>query len=260
MGQKVHPLGFRLGITEGHSSRWFSKFTDYSRLLQDDYKIRQRFETLCRRVVPAHGRQGPGAKVVNLIDAAGITKVVIYRRTVDAGLWVYIHAAQPSRLEHDWELLEGKDWGKGQRMSFISALKYELGLLSGRFKVKEIVVRKVFTPGADSLLVARAIAERLEKRVMFRKVLYQCRRDLEGLRTVKGFKIQLSGRLGGAEIARTQWIHGGRMPLQTLRANISYTSYPANTRYGIIGIKVWIFKVTARSYRPVVNKIGYAHT
>jgi small subunit ribosomal protein S3 len=76
----------------------------------------------------------------------------------------------------------------------------------------------------------------------FRKVLYQCRRDLEAVSAVKGFKVQLAGRLGGVEIARTEWIRGGQVPLQTLQANISYTSYPVNTRYGIIGVKVWIFK------------------
>jgi len=239
MGQKVHPLGFRLGITKRHNSVWFSKFTRYSRILEDDYRIRQRFETLCKRVI----RRGePQTREVNLIDAAGITKIEIRRDNRTAHLWVGIHAAQPRRLEFDWELLEGKDWGKKQRIDFISTLKQEFKLLSGRPKVIDIVILKVLAPGADSLLVARAIAERLEKRMAFRKVLYQCRRDLEALSVVKGFKIQLAGRLGGVEIARTEWIRGGRVPLQTLESNISYTSYPANTRYGIIGIKVWIFK------------------
>lgn len=238
MGQKVHPLGFRLGITKRHNSVWFSKFTHYSKILQDDYKIRQKFETLCSRVI----RRGGPRKEIDLINAAGITKIEIRRDIRTAGLWVGIHAAQPRQLECDWELLEGKDWGEERRKNFISTLKYEFELLSGRFKVRDIVVLKVFRPGADSLLVARAIAERLEKRMAFRKVLYQCRRDLEAVSAVKGFKVQLAGRLGGVEIARTEWIRGGQVPLQTLQANISYTSYPVNTRYGIIGVKVWIFK------------------
>ena len=108
--------------------------------------------------------------------------------------------------------------------------------------MKDIVILKIFRPRADSLLVARAIAKKLKKRMAFRKVLYQCKRNLKTISAVKGFKIQLAGRLNGVEIARTEWIRGGQVPLQTLQANISYTSYPINTRYGIIGMKVWIFK------------------
>ena len=138
--------------------------------------------------------------------------------------------------------MEDENWEREQKRNLISTLKYKFKLLAGRFKVKSIGILKIFKPRADSLLVARAIAKKLKKRMAFRKVLYQCKRNLKTISAVKGFKIQLAGRLNGVEIARTEWIHGGRLPLQTLKANISYISYPANTRYGIIGIKVWIFK------------------
>ena len=210
MGQKTHPTGFRIGVTQAHSSTWFANYGVYSEILQEDYKIRTFF-----------------AKEFKFIySKSGISKLEI-RRKVNQ-LELIIHAARPKALAASNE---------GQ---LIKELKTNLNLFLNNSKQLRVKVLQVSKSENESALVARSLGEQLEKRVAFRKAIRQTTQLLQKS-GVKGFKIQVSGRLNGAEIARVEWVREGRVPLQTIRADISYAAYRANTIYGVLGIKVWIF-------------------
>ena len=211
MGQKTHPTGFRIGVNKTHSSTWFANYGVYSDVLKEDYKIREFFEK----------------KFESVYSKAGITKLEIQRKINQ--LELTIHAARPKAIALDSE----KD-------SFVQALKNSIKALVNDSKQVRIKVLQVTKSENESSLVARSIADQLEKRVAFRKAIRQTTQLLQKS-GVKGFKIQVSGRLNGAEIARAEWAREGRVPLQTLRADISYATHRANTIYGVLGIKVWIF-------------------
>lgn len=203
MGQKVHPVGFRVGITTGWDSTWYAD-KDYARYLGEDLKIRRH--------------------VKDKLSSAGVSKVIIERAANKAK--VFIHAAKPGII-------------LGKRATGLEALRQELQrLTSTEVFVHIMEVRKVET---EAILVAENIAAQLVKRVSFRramkKAITQARRA-----GAKGIKVMCSGRLGGAEMSRTEWYRDGRVPLHTLRANVDYGLAEAKTSYGIIGVKVWIFK------------------
>lgn len=203
MGQKVHPNGFRVGVTRGWDARWFAE-NDYGRFLAQDIKIRNHLK--------------------DRLFSAGISKILI-ERAVDK-VKVFVHAAKPGII-------------LGKRATGLDAVRTELSKLIGtEVYVNVIEVRKVAT---DSVLVAENIAAQLEKRVSFRramkKSLTQARRN-----GAKGIKVMCSGRLGGAEMSRKEWYREGRVPLHTLRADVDYGVARAMTTYGVIGVKVWIFK------------------
>ena len=203
MGQKVNPIGFRVGITQGWDSRWFAD-RDYARFVAEDLHIRQ------------HVR----AK----LSSAGISKVVIERAAGKAK--VFVHAAKPGII-------------LGKRATGLDALRHELQQITTTDVFVNIIeVRKVET---DAVLVAENIAQQLVKRVSFRramkKAITQARRA-----GAKGVKVMCAGRLGGAEMSRTEWYRDGRVPLHTLRADVDYGLAEAKTTYGVIGVKVWIFK------------------
>ena len=203
MGQKVHPIGFRVGVTTGWDSKWYAD-KDYARFLSEDLKIRQH--------------------VKRKLNSAGISKVLIERAANKVK--VYVHAAKPGII-------------LGKRATGLDALRAELQTMtSDEVYVHIMEVRKVET---DALLVAENIAAQLVKRVSFRramkKAITQARRA-----GAKGIKVMCSGRLGGAEMSRKEWYRQGRVPLHTLRANVDYGLAEAKTSYGIIGVKVWIFK------------------
>jgi len=203
MGQKVHPIGFRVGVTTDWDSRWYAG-KEYGRYLEEDIRIRRHLK----------------AK----LGSAGVAKIVIERAANKAK--VYIHAAKPGII-------------LGKRASGLDALRNELQrMTSTEIYVHIMEVRKVET---EAILVAENIAAQLVKRVSFRramkKALTQARRA-----GAKGIKVMCSGRLGGAEMSRREWYHEGRVPLHTLRANIDYGVAEAKTTYGVIGVKVWIFK------------------
>ena len=203
MGQKVNPIGFRVGITQGWDSRWFAD-RDYARFVAEDLRIRQ------------HVR----AK----LSSAGISKVVIERAAGKAK--VFVHAAKPGII-------------LGKRATGLDALRHELQQITTTDVFVNIIeVRKVET---DAVLVAENIAQQLVKRVSFRramkKAITQARRA-----GAKGVKVMCAGRLGGAEMSRTEWYRDGRVPLHTLRADVDYGLAEAKTTYGVIGVKVWIFK------------------
>ncbi len=203
MGQKIHPNGFRVGVTTGWESNWYAE-KDYAKFLEEDFKIRRHIK--------------------DKLNAAGVARVVIERAANKAK--VFVHAAKPGIV-------------LGKRATGLDALRAELQqFTSTEVFVNIIEVRKVET---QSVLVAENIAAQLVKRVSFRramkKAIQQARRA-----GAKGIKVMCSGRLGGAEMSRCEWYREGRVPLHTLRADLDYGLAEAKTTYGIIGVKVWIFK------------------
>jgi len=201
MGQKVHPKGFRIGVIEGWESRWFAE-KEYASLLHDDIKVRD--------------------FIKKRLQHAGIAKVEIERAANKAK--INIHTARPG-------IVIGK---KGVE---IEKLKAELAKLSSREVYLNI--HEVRRPDLDAQLVAENVALQLERRVAFRRAMKES--VARAIRMgAQGVKVRCSGRLAGAEIARTEWYREGRVPLHTLRADISYGVAEAKTTYGIIGVKVWI--------------------
>jgi small subunit ribosomal protein S3 len=211
VGQKTHPTGFRIGINKKHGSTWFANYGAYSEVLKEDYKIRTFFEK----------------EFETVYSKAGITKLEILRKVNQ--LELVVHAARPKAIA-----------GENEQDSIINNFRDSLTALVGNSKQIRIKVCQITKSENESLLVARSIGDQLEKRVAFRKAVRQTTQMLQKS-GVKGFKIQVSGRLNGAEIARAEWAREGRVPLQTIRADISYATHRANTIYGVLGIKVWIF-------------------
>ncbi|MDX2098762.1 MAG: 30S ribosomal protein S3 [Leptolyngbyaceae cyanobacterium bins.59] len=222
MGQKIHPVGFRLGTTQEHRSRWFAEPSRYPEVLQEDYRIRQ--------------------FVQKNLNNAGISEVRIERKADQIDLEV--RTARPG-------VVVGRG-GQG-----IESLRTGLqGVLGGGDRQIRINVVEVARVDADAALIAEYIAQQLERRVSFRRVVRQAiqRAQRAG---IQGIKIQVSGRLNGAEIARTEWTREGRVPLHTLRADIDYSYTTAQTVYGILGIKVWVFKgeiIPGQEEAPVVRE------
>ncbi|MBC7518438.1 MAG: 30S ribosomal protein S3 [Microbacteriaceae bacterium] len=208
MGQKVNPYGFRLGITTDHVSRWFSDSTKvgqrYSDFVAEDIKIRNLLKTS--------------------LDRAGVARIEI-ERTRDR-VRVDIHTARPG-------IVIGRRGAEAER------IRSDLEKLSG--KQIQLNILEVKNPEAEAQLVAQGIAEQLTARVAFRRAM---RKGLQGAQRAgaKGVRIQVSGRLGGAEMSRSEFYREGRVPLHTLRANIDYGFYEAKTTFGRIGVKVWIYK------------------
>jgi small subunit ribosomal protein S3 len=213
VGQKIHPTGFRLGITQEHRSRWFSDTDRYPQLLQEDLKIRQFFNS------------NP-YKLKNL-ESPSISEIRIERKADQIDLEV--HTARPG-------VVVGRG---GQGIEDLrSGLQRMLGGGDRQIRLNIIEVAQV---DANAALIAEYITQQLERRVSFRRVVRQAiqRAQRAG---IQGIKVQVSGRLNGAEIARTETTREGSVPLHTLRADIDYAYKTASTIYGILGVKVWIFK------------------
>ena len=208
MGQKTHPLGFRLGITQDHKSRWYANFNQYAEILKEDNLIRTYIDTI--------------AKPNN------ISNVKINRNGLNDHIQLNIETGKPG-------ILVG-DLGVGLETLLNNVKKI---LPSNRqLTINVLEVEKV---DLNAALLADLVAEQLEKRIAFRRAMREALQRAQK-QNVKGIKIQVSGRLNGAEIARSEWIREGRVPLQTLRADIDYATKEANTIYGVLGIKVWLFK------------------
>lgn len=204
MGQKVNPVGFRVGIVRDWESTWYADKGDYQRFLHEDLAIRKYLK----------------AKLFH----AGISKVRIERAASKAK--VYVHAAKPGIII-------------GKRASGLEALRGDLQkLVNTEVFLNVIEVRKVET---DAQLVAENIAAQLVKRVSFRRAMKKAVTQAQRS-GAKGVKVMCSGRLGGAEMSRREWYREGRVPLHTLRADVDYGFAEAKTTYGIIGVKVWVFK------------------
>jgi small subunit ribosomal protein S3 len=203
MGQKTHPLGMRLGIIKDWDARWYAE-KDYAKLLHEDLKIRKLVK---ERFFNA------GVARIELERAANMVKITI-------------HTAKP-----------GMVIGKGGTM--VDEFRKELEKKTSRqISINIIEVKK---PDLDAQLVAESIASQLERRIAFRRAMRQAKQKAMKM-GAQGIKIAVSGRLGGAEIARTEWTPEGSVPLQTLRADIDYGFAEAYTTYGKIGVKVWIYK------------------
>ncbi len=205
MGQKVHPIGFRLGIYRGWDARWFARGTAYGEHLLEDLKI--------RKFIDKH------------LDNAEVSKVEIEK--AGDNLRIIIHSGRPG-------IVIGK---KGQE---INALRNEISKQIGKRGV-EVSVQEVKKPELDAMLIAKNIAVQLVKRTGYKRAMK--RAALNATKAgAKGIKICCAGRLNGAEIARKEWSRTGSVPLHTLRADIDYGFAEAKTTYGVIGVKVWIYK------------------
>jgi small subunit ribosomal protein S3 len=204
MGRKVHPIGYRLGITKPWEARWFAKGNDYSNQLKQDLEIR--------------------SLLMDTSSKAGVSRVEIER--FPSKIKVIVHTAKPG-------ILIGR---KGEN---VKKVRTDLETLTG--KKIDLDIKEIKNPDLDAYLVALNIAGQLERRVAYRRAMK--RAIGQSMRQgAKGCKIEVAGRLGGAEMARTVWLREGRVPLQTLRADIDFARHEALTTYGKIGIKVWIYK------------------
>ena len=204
MGHEVNPTGMRLGVIKEHNSVWYAEKAEYANNLLNDIQVR---EFLDKRLVKA-----------------SVSKIVIERPAQNAR--ITIHTARPG-------IVIGK---KGED---VDRLRREVSDMMG--VPVHINIEEVRKPDLDARLVAQNVAGQLERRVMFRRAMKRAVQNAMR-QGAKGIKIQVGGRLGGAEIARSEWYREGRVPLHTLRADIDYSTYEAKTTYGIIGVKVWIFK------------------
>ncbi|WP_349431774.1 30S ribosomal protein S3 [Methylomarinum sp. Ch1-1] len=204
MGQKVHPTGIRLGIVKDWTSRWYANSQNYPVFLLQDLKVRE--------------------YIKKKLSHASVSRIQINRPANNAHITVY--TARPG-------IVIGK---KGED---IDRLRQEISAMMG--VPVQLNVEEIRKPELDAKLVAESIAQQLEKRIMYRRAMKRAVTNTMRL-GAEGIKINVGGRLNGAEIARSEWYREGRVPLHTLRADIDYGTAEANTTYGIIGIKVWIFK------------------
>jgi len=205
MGQKVHPTGIRLGIVTDYSSKWYADSRDYANYLNSDIEVRKFLK--------------------KKLAQASVSRITIERTAGNANITIY--TARPG-------LVIGK---KGED---IEKLRQEVTRMMGLPAV-HMNIEEIRKPELDATLVAEGIAQQLERRIMFRRAMKRAVTNTLRL-GAQGIKVTVSGRLNGAEIARTEWYREGRIPLHTLRADIDYGTAEALTTYGIIGVKVWIFK------------------
>ena len=215
MGQKVNPIGFRLGVNRTWDSRWYAEGADYGRLLLEDLKMR--------------------AYILKTLPQAAISKVVIDRPAKLCR--VSIFAARPGVII-------------GKKGADIEKLRRTLGkMTTSDVSLNIVEIRK---PEVDSKLVAQGIADQLERRIAFRRAMKRAVQSAMRL-GAEGIRINCGGRLGGAEIARSEWYREGRVPLHTLRANVDYAEATAHTAYGVCGVKVWIFKGEILGHDPMAT-------
>ena len=215
MGQKINPIGLRLGINRTWDSRWYAGKTEYGALLQEDMKIR--------------------AELMKLLKQAAVSKIVIERPHKKCR--VTIHSARPGVVI-------------GKKGSDIEKLRKAVAKMTDSDVVINIVeIRK---PELDAKLVAESISQQLERRVAFRRAMKRAVQSAMRL-GADGIRINCTGRLGGAEIARQEWYREGRVPLHTLRADVDYGTATAFTTYGTCGVKVWIFKGEILEHDPMAQ-------
>jgi len=204
MGQKIHPIGFRLAVNRNWSSRWYAGDKAFGGMLGEDIRVREYLK--------------------KKLKSASVGRVVIERPAKNARITIY--SARPGVVI-------------GKRGEDIESLKTDLQRLMG--VPVHVNIEEIRKPETDAQLIADSIAQQLEKRIMFRRAMKRAMQNAMRL-GAQGVKIMSSGRLNGIEIARTEWYREGRVPLHTLRAIIDYGTAEAQTTYGIIGIKVWVYK------------------
>ncbi len=215
MGQKTSPIGLRLQINRTWDSRWFADGQEYGKLLHEDLKIRN--------------------WLIKELPQAGISKVVIERPAKIARVSIY--SARPGVII-------------GKKGTDIEKLKKKIGQMTkAEVSLNIVEIRK---PEIDAKLVAQGVADQLERRIAFRRAMKRAVQSALRL-GAEGIRINCSGRLGGAEIARMEWYREGRVPLHTLRANVDYAEAQAHTAYGVCGVKVWIFKGEILAHDPMAQ-------
>ena len=208
MGQKTHPFGFRVGITETHKSRWFAPKALFGELLVEDYRIRKFVDKRLNRTPPF----------------AAVSDIFLERTREE--LTVIIRTARPGQVV-------------GQKGSEVESLTRDLQALTGRKVVIKII--EIKNPEIDATLIAETVSEQMKKRSNFRRALKQrCESAMQN--GARGIRIQVAGRLGGAEMSRRFDTRLGSIPLSTLQANVDYALAESRTTYGIIGVKVWVYK------------------
>ena len=215
MGQKINPYGFRLGVTTDWKSRWFSE-RDYKTYLTEDWKIRE--------------------SIMGRLESAAISRIEI-ERTRDK-VRVDVHTARPGIVI-------------GRRGAQADELRTLITKITGNPKVQLNIV-EIKTPELDAALIAQGVADQLANRIAFRRAMKRAVQSALRL-GAEGIRITCSGRLGGAEIARTEWYREGRVPRHTLRANVDYAEATAHTAYGVCGVKVWIFKGEILGHDPLAQ-------
>ena len=212
MGQKVNPIGMRLQVNRTWDSRWFASTKDYGDLLLEDIRMREFIAKECAQ--------------------AGVARVIIERPHKKCR--VTIHTARPGVII-------------GRKGADIETLRKKLSAITdSELHLNIVEVRK---PELDAQLVGESVAQQLERRVSFRRAMKRAVQNAMRMGAL-GIRVNVAGRLGGAEIARTEWVREGRVPLHTLRADIDYANVEASTPYGIIGIKAWIFKGEIMEHDP----------
>jgi len=208
MGQKTHPLGFRLGITQEHKSNWFANYSQYAIILQEDDKIRTYLNKFSK--------------------TNSISNVRINRNGLNNQIQLNIETGKPGILIGEF----------GSELERLFKNLKKLLPLNRQLTINILEVEHI---DLNAGLLGDLVVEQLEKRIAFRRAIREALQRAQK-QDVRGIKIQVSGRLNGAEIARSEWIREGRVPLQTLRADIDYATRKAHTIYGVLGIKVWVFK------------------
>ena len=217
MGQKINPVGLRLGINRTWDSRWYADANNYADLLHEDMGIRK--------------------YLLTELKAAAISRVIIERQAKNANVTIY--SARPGVVI-------------GKKGADIEKLKNKIASMTDASEVSLNIV-EIRKPELDAQLIGDGIAQQLERRVAFRRAMKRAVQSAMRL-GAGGIRINCAGRLGGAEIARTEWYREGRVPLHTLRADIDYAESEAHTAYGVTGIKVWVFKGEIMAHDPMAHE------
>ncbi len=217
MGQKVNPISFRLGINRTWDSRWYAEGESYGTILHEDLKIRE--------------------YLLTSLKAAAVSRVVIERPSKKARVTIY--SARPGVII-------------GKKGADIDKLRNKIASLAPSASEVSLNIVEIRKPEIDAQLVADNVAQQLERRIAFRRAMKRVMQNAIRLGAL-GIRINSAGRLGGAEIARTEWYREGRVPLHTLRSDIDYAESKAHTAYGVIGIKVWLYKGEIMEHDPMAR-------
>lgn len=226
MGQKIHPIGFRLGFNKTHQSKWFARSSIYPGLIVEDYFIRN---TLFKQFTN------------------GLISKIEIQRKFDDQIQLTLYSTKPSIIlsyyDNNLKNLSANLATKIQKSRKLNVFLHKPSLKNFYSLNPKITVQlfELSTPDTNASFIADSLVEELQKRVAFRRAMKKTLKRAQRAK-VKGIKIQISGRLNGAEIARSEWVREGQIPLQTLRAEIDYCYRTAKTIYGILGVKVWVFK------------------
>lgn len=253
MGQKVHPIGFRLGISASHKSKWYATFSNYPKNLQIDSELRASWQNLLKELAKDQMNEMSDRHTLILSHSPTQKQITLTIYTVNPKLLI-ADLMDKNRLKTK---IRGKDKNKAKKIGktrYIKESFYPLALsefLTKQFDEYDFIlnIRRIKSPLTQSGLLAQSLAKKLEKRMPFRRAVRKVFDDFKkGSKQArlnprqKGLKVQVGGRLNGAEIARTEWVRQGKVPLHTLQTKVDYVTERAETIYGTLGIKIWLCK------------------